>query len=149
MEPIEIKNTFQKTIYLIMAIVATVPVIICSIVFIMDKEYLLSFIFIVLGIVLELLMYIYIGRIERIAIDSEEIIVFLGKKEKNRINWKDVKKIYIHPIGEIFCYIYLTDCQSKITNERYGNNHFVKFKCESKITDCLSAFTNIKMELMP
>ena len=149
MEPIEIKNTFQKAIYLTMAIVATVPVIICSIIMIMDKEYLLSLIFIVPGIVLELLMYIFIGRIERIVIDGEEIIVFLGKKEKNRINWKDVKKIYMHPIGKIFCYIYVTDCQSEITNERYGNNHFVKFKCESKKTECRSDFTNIKMELMP
>ena len=149
MEPIEIKNTFQKAIYLTMAIVATVPVIICSIIMIMDKEYLLSLIFIVPGIVLELSMYIFLGRIERIVIDSAEIIVFLGKKEKNRINWKDVKKIYMHPIGKVFCYIYLTDCQSKITNERYGNNHFVKFKCESKKTECLSDFTNIKMELMP
>ena len=149
MEPIEIKNTFQKAIYLTMAIVATVPVIICSIIMIMDKEYLLSLIFIVPGIALELSMYILLGRIERIVIDSAEIIVFLGKKEKNRINWKDVKKIYMHPIGKVFCYIYLTDCQSKITNERYGNNHFVKFKCESKKTECLSDFTNIKMELMP
>ena len=149
MEPIEIKNTFQKAIYLTMAIVATVPVIICSIIMIMDKEYLLSLIFIVPGIALELSMYIFLGRIERIVIDSAEIIVFLGKKEKNRINWKDVKKIYMHPIGKVFCYIYLTDCQSKITNERYGNNHFVKFKCESKKTECLSDFTNIKMELLP
>ena len=149
MEPIEIKNTFQKAIYLTMAIVATVPVIICSIIMIIDKEYLLSLIFIVPGIALELSMYIFLGRIERIVIDSAEIIVFLGKKEKNRINWKDVKKIYMHPIGKVFCYIYLTDCQSKITNERYGNNHFVKFKCESKKTECLSDFTNIKMELMP
>lgn len=149
MGPIEIKNTLQKAIYLIIAIVVTMPVIICSIILIIGNEYLLCLIVIVIGIVLELLIYIFLGRIERIVIDSSEIIVYLGKKEKNRISWKDVKKIYMHPIGKIFCYLYLTDCQSKITNERYGNNHFVKFKCEANKTGCLTAFKNIKMELMP
>lgn len=149
MEPIEIKNTLQKAIYLIIAIVITVPVLICFIILGMGKEYLLCLIVIGIGMVLELLIYIFLGRIERIVIDSAEVIVFLGKKEKSRISWKDVKKIYMHPITEAFCYIYLTDCQSKITNKRYGNNHFVKFKCETNKAGCLSNFTNIKMELMP
>ncbi|MDE6442041.1 MAG: hypothetical protein K2L12_04750 [Clostridia bacterium] len=149
MEPKEIKNTLQKAIYLIMAIAVTVPVIICSMIFGIGKEYLLCIIAIGIGIIFEILIYFYLGQIERIVIDSAEIIVFLGKKEKNRISWKDVKKIYMHPISTAFCYIYLTDCQSKITNERYGNNHFIKFKCETNKAGCLSDFTNIQTEIMP
>lgn len=149
MEPKEIKNTLQKAIYIIMAIAVTVPVVISTIILIIAKEYLLCLIIIVIGIVLELLIYIFLGRIERIVIDSAEVVVFLGKKEKNKINWKDVKKIYMHPISKVFCYIYLTDCQSKITNDRYGNNHFVKFKCEANKTGCLLDYTNINMEIIP
>ena len=89
----EIKNTLQKAIYIIMAIAVTVPVVISTIILIIAKEYLLCLIIIVIGIVLELLIYIFLGRIERIVIDSAEVVVFLGKKEKNKINWKDVKKI--------------------------------------------------------